>query len=835
MDRAARRQGRLNNTAAASAAGTLGDPSQDRDLPYHPTSNFLAWHAADPVGQRDAQNAAWVAQAEREAGDIYDYSQPTPHMWTADEDAKLLAVLRRGDCFSVRGIDWTRVAEQLEFDVGGRQCIDRWQRNLKDTADGIDALAAGRAASEPTGRMVWTAGKDSAIVALVKSGVGVQPRGDGARVSHKAVAERLDFVVTERQLTDRWCALKKTKEGREALAAGLEVAKAAPAAPRRRRANVLPTASSEVSLRKKWKQEELELSRKVAELFVAGRLENCPDGTLLKELLAELLHCQPGRVKNGQSKFTTVDCTRAYVHRGPPTDAERAALGSLETAFHESLDAKQRWVLEVADAEPTPGAAAAATDAARAAPPSRVIGAWTPEEDARLETLVAAFEAGRASCSPGETLETFLSRELGCSRYRIALKFKGNGKHGTELDGRTFAPNEGDAHDAGAAVAMEEDPPTRPGTPAQLATAPPPVPHGDATDEPPTPPGADEPMAEAPRPGHVRFPRREPGAPLNIGNQLPAPPPREKGAPRTPQTPNTHSAFAKVFKMAPDLKARGMAPFKFPASPYSYIGWLYRTVLGPLLTIVQDEVETVDGGVPQPNDAKVLRVLYARLRRDHAPLLRKVLGAIHGITLDDEQFQGLANQYVLVAVNQETSYTVGALALAPMVVEPLFAAYPETNRSYFSRRLVTVAVAEHSTACATATARRELLALVKHRLGLGDGDTVEEVDGAADMLPFAPADDGVDGGGAMDASEPRRAEIDRFLATAESEGRHHHEVEAEVERMRAELDGRRAEMDRLQAEFDSLDLRFRRRAAISDGHYDAAARARAEAERLRDL
>ena len=133
--------------------------------------------------------------------------------------------------------------------------------------------------------------------------------------------------------------------------------------------------------------------------------------------------------------------------------------------------------------------------------------------------------------------------------------------------------------------------------------------------------------------------------------------------------------------MAPDLKARGMAPFKFPASPYSYIGWLYRTLLGPLLKVVQDEVETVDGGVPQPNDAKVLRVLYARLRRDHAPLLRKVLGAIHDITLDDKQFQGLANQYVLVAVNQETSYTVGALALAPKVVEPLFAAYPETNRS----------------------------------------------------------------------------------------------------------------------------------------------------------
>ena len=87
----------------------------------------------------------------------------------------------------------------------------------------------------------------------------------------------------------------------------------------------------------------------------------------------------------------------------------------------------------------------------------------------------------------------------------------------------------------------------------------------------------------------------------------------------------------------------------------------------------------------------------------------------------------------------------------------------------------------------------------------------------------------------MDASERRRAENDRFLATAEREGRHHHEVEAEVERNLAELDDRRAEMDRLQAEFDSMALRTERLAAISDGHYDAASRARAEAERLRDL
>ena len=210
MDANQRKEGRLKNTAAAISAGTLADPSQDPNLPYQPTAPYVAGHNADADGQRDAFNEEWAARAEREAGDIYDYSQPSsrpPHQWTADEDEELLAVLRGGDCFSSKGIDFKRVAEQLEFDVGGRQCIDRWQKHLKGTTAGSDALAAGRAASgttAPPAGFKWTAAKDSAVLELVRSGVGVKPHGDGARVSHKAVAERLDFVVEPSQLGTRW-------------------------------------------------------------------------------------------------------------------------------------------------------------------------------------------------------------------------------------------------------------------------------------------------------------------------------------------------------------------------------------------------------------------------------------------------------------------------------------------------------------------------------------------------------------------------------------------------------------------------------------------------------
>ena len=52
----------------------------------------------------------------------------------------------------------------------------------------------------------------------------------------------------------------------------------------------------------------------------------------------------------------------------------------------------------MADAEPTSGAAAAA---ANAAPWRRRLALLVlMEENTRLETLVAAFEAGRASCRP---------------------------------------------------------------------------------------------------------------------------------------------------------------------------------------------------------------------------------------------------------------------------------------------------------------------------------------------------------------------------------------------------------------------------------------------------
>ncbi|CAH0363807.1 unnamed protein product [Pelagomonas calceolata] len=840
MDANQRKQGRINNTAAAISAGTLGDPSQDPNLPWQPTRPYVDAHNTDADGQRDAQNEAWLARARREADDIYDYSQPSnrpPHRWTDDEEAALLAVLRGGDCFSSHGIDFKRVAAQLNFDVDWQQCSNRWQSHLKDTTDGSDALAAGRAASgttAPTAPFQWTAAKDAAVLALVGSGVGVQPlRAGGARVSHKAVAERLDFVVTERQLTVRWCALKKKKEGRAALVAGLEAAKAAPAAPGRRRVATpgVPTASSAVPLRKgNWDAPERRYATMIAGMFVEGRLENCADGTMLYALLAERLFRKEGSVKSGKKKFTNVTgiSSRAFVRTGALTDEERAELGRLETAFRESFDAGQRWALAVADAEPTPGAAAAATDGARAVWPR--VGAWNQEEDARLVTLVAAFEAGRASCSPGETLETFLSRELGCSRYRIALKFKGNGEHGTELDGRTFAPNEGDARDADAAVAMEEDAPTRPGTPAP-PTAPSPVPHGNATDA-TTPPGDDTPMAEAPAAAAAPAPaaaapapaaarRGRDAAPLAIGRLLPPPPPKPRRGPRQPKVSNMHREFVEAFNYANEgLELLDVDPLSWPASPGAFVGFNNERALESVLLGVQQVVATVRGGVVRPNDPEVLRVMYARLRRDHEGLLRAAFNEMFGRELSDVDYEGIAEVHELIAVKQETAYSIGALALVHGGITPLFEAYPETWRSYFSGRACTKAVADHVGGLIPNVSGREFGSLMNHRRGDGDGDVIQR-DEDAPAAPFAAANDADDASAAHDddalvdddpASRRERVAELRAIATREfqlcdginAQIRH---LQIEIQRLAGEHDARKARAQRAVDDAARLESR----------------------------
>ena len=391
MDAQRRKQGRINNTAAAVSAGTLEDPDEDQHLPYHPTQTYVDAHNTDADGQRDAQNQAWVERARQETDDPYDYSITTRnrttrnnHRWTDDEDAALLAVLRGGDCFSSHGIDFKRVAAQLNFDVDRKQCQSHWHMHLKDTDPGREALATGRAASgttAPTAPFQWTAAKDAAVLALVTRGVGVKPRGDGARVSPKAVAERLDFVVEASQLGPRWRdRLSKTPAGRAALEAGLEAAKAAPAAPGRRRVATpgVPTASSAVPLRTgNWDAPERRYATLIARLFVRGRLENCAGGTMLYALLAERLFRKEGSVKKGKKKFTSVSgiSSRAFVYSGPPTDEEQAELGRLETAFRESFDAGQRWALAVADAEPTPGAAAVCPPAAQQRRPGPTGGA----------------------------------------------------------------------------------------------------------------------------------------------------------------------------------------------------------------------------------------------------------------------------------------------------------------------------------------------------------------------------------------------------------------------------------------------------------------------------
>jgi hypothetical protein len=117
MDANQRKQGRINNTAAAISAGTLGDPSQDPNLPWHPTQTYVDAHNTDADGQRDAFHEAWVERARQETDDPYDWSQPNNHGWTNGEDDALLRADRgsAGDRVLDRGAGAGARGDRLSF------------------------------------------------------------------------------------------------------------------------------------------------------------------------------------------------------------------------------------------------------------------------------------------------------------------------------------------------------------------------------------------------------------------------------------------------------------------------------------------------------------------------------------------------------------------------------------------------------------------------------------------------------------------------------------------------------------------------------------------------
>ena len=85
-----------------------------------------------------------------------------------------------------------------------------------------------------------------------------------------------------------------------------------------------------------WTREEEAYAEKVAELFKTGRVPNCPEGTTMRALLAELLNCAPMRVSKKFSGERAIGkCS--YKRSSADLDEEEAELKPLEQAFHDSV------------------------------------------------------------------------------------------------------------------------------------------------------------------------------------------------------------------------------------------------------------------------------------------------------------------------------------------------------------------------------------------------------------------------------------------------------------------------------------------------------------------
>jgi len=91
-----------------------------------------------------------------------------------------------------------------------------------------------------------------------------------------------------------------------------------------------------------WTQEEIAFAKKVIEFFDRGSLPNCANGTTLRALLADILHCSPMRISKkfagdiaiGKRTFTKHN----IIDRQQMEDLER-----LERDFHESIQGRARW------------------------------------------------------------------------------------------------------------------------------------------------------------------------------------------------------------------------------------------------------------------------------------------------------------------------------------------------------------------------------------------------------------------------------------------------------------------------------------------------------------
>ena len=268
------------------------------------------------------------------------------------------------------------------------------------------------------------------------------------------------------------------------------------------------------------------------------------------------------------------------------------------------------------------------------------------------------------------------------------------------------------------------------------------------------------------------------------------------------------------------LELLDVDPLSWPASPGAFVGFNNERALESVLLGVQQVVATVRGGVVRPNDPEVLRVMYARLRRDHAGLLRAAFNEMFGRELSDVDYEGIAEVHELIAVQQETAYSIGALALVHGGIASLFEAYPEAWKSYFSRRACTKAVADHVGGLIPNVSGREFGSLLDHRRGDGDGDVIQR-DGDAPAAPFAAASDADDASAAHDddalvdgdpaARRERVAEL-RAIATREFElcddiNAQIRHLQIEIQRLAGEHDARKARAQRAVDDAARLESR----------------------------
>lgn len=83
-------------------------------------------------------------------------------------------------------------------------------------------------------------------------------------------------------------------------------------------------------------REEEAYAEKVAELFKTGRVPNCPEGTTMRALLADLLNCAPMRVSKKFSGERAIGkCS--YKRVKEDLSKEEADVRPLEQAFHDSV------------------------------------------------------------------------------------------------------------------------------------------------------------------------------------------------------------------------------------------------------------------------------------------------------------------------------------------------------------------------------------------------------------------------------------------------------------------------------------------------------------------